>query len=119
MFLINKPKDKTITETKVLNRLSKSFRNCSFYKNNCDEITEYFEINYIDWTWEYLIKYNGALIVFKESDENNLDSYIYLNENDLFPVQTQYLIIERDEHKMNFNFCKSIENIINKLKSKK
>lgn len=114
-LFLNPNEDKTVKSTDTLNRVSKSFRNSSFFKRNSHYIKEGFEINPSDFKWEYQINYKKSLIVFKELDDC-LDYYIYIDgECDILPIQTGYLIINKDHQKMNYNFCKSVENIITKL----
>ena len=113
MFIIALPQD-GIKETPVLNRVSKSFRNSSIYKAMSEYIQDGFDINIHDCKWEYTIRFNNSLIVYKEYDDY-LDCFIYLKENDILPAYTCVMMIEKDNHKMNNNFCKSMNNIINKL----
>jgi len=103
-----------IEETKLLNKLSKSFRSCSFFKRN--SIIEGFEINPHDGVWEYQIKNYKSLIVFKEINGNNLEMWAYLNgDKDIQPYIHSIVKLTSDERKNNHKFCTLIESVTTKL----
>ncbi len=112
-FVFNNPnEDKGIRATEFLNILSKSFRNCSYFKKN--EIREGFELNYIDFVWEYFVVKDNSLIVFREMNDNIIKVWVYKNQDDQFPQIEDIVLIPKSRKGKKF-FCDTIERIFNSL----
>ncbi len=115
VLYLNLNSDKSIKSTDILNVLSKSFRECSFQKTR--NLKEGFEINPIDFVWEYQIKFGKSLIVFRER-VTHIEYWVYLDgENDIQPIinsicKTGISLSDKT------NFCKLIRRLVSSVEGK-
>ena len=83
VFIKNPNADKSIKSTEKLNSISKDFRKTKFYKVVDNEG---FELNYVNFTWEWIINFKdtGAFMALNERG-NNIYLYAYKYKDDLYP----------------------------------
>jgi hypothetical protein len=113
---VNPNDDKSVVETKILNKFSKYFRETDFAKKFVSQ--EYFELNCADFSWEYYINFNlkTAFIVMREgfndfyNNQPCINLYIYYHKDDLKPTHIKF-------DSKDFNDPKCYNKIISMLKS--
>lgn len=84
IFIKNPNEDKSLKITEKLNSISRDFRKTNFYKV---VENEGFELNYVNFTWEWIINFKdtGAFMALNERG-NNIYLYAYKYKEDLNPI---------------------------------
>ena len=80
---MNPNKDKSVKETKILNKLA-SICEKEIYKTDRKNINAGFELNPADFKWEYHVDYYNSRLVLKEFEDGMVYMWMYLGNKDKF-----------------------------------
>ena len=80
---MNPNKDKSVKETKILNKLA-SICEKEIYKTDRKNINAGFELNPTDFKWEYHVDYFNSRLVLKEFEDGMVYMWMYLGNKDKF-----------------------------------
>lgn len=80
---MNPNKDKSVKETKILNKLA-SICEKDVYKADRKNINAGFELNPADFKWEYHVDYFNSRLVLKEFEDGMVYMWMYLGNKDKF-----------------------------------
>lgn len=85
MIFLNPNKDKSVKSTDMLNAISKTFRQDSFYRFVSQEG---FELCPFDFQWEWIINFNNksGFIVLREYGAH-IRMFVYTHSDDLDPKE--------------------------------
>ena len=92
MLFVNPNQDNAVASTDVLNYVSKAFRNNSLMRFVKEEG---FELNPMDFKWEWIINFNNGKFIAIKEDKMNFKgtmlpcakAFLYQHDNDLEPIQ--------------------------------